>query len=354
MRTPPPPWRATAAAARPPPAARPRTDRPCGRSPWSRRPPPGSRPRGRAARGELLDPAVVEQALAVDGVLGEHLGHVAAARPGRSRAPFEHVRVDQGGVGHGGIVIVVPADPSEHPTAAGHGPHAGPERPVELTVADEDTAEHLRSGDVPVLATPRLIALCEEATCRAIDGHLSEAQSSVATRVQFDHLAPVAVGLGRPGRGHLGQGRGPASRLHRLGRPRSRATAAASSAPDGHPGPRGPRPRSWPRRAPPASPERDPAPPTDGRRPRSPARDRWWRVVRHLRPLLGQLGRHALRHPAHVLPQRRPARHLAGGGHRGGRRIEAVMGHSADQVGARRLLVDRPPRLGGAPRACWP
>jgi predicted thioesterase len=64
---------------------------------------------------------------------------------------------------------------------------------VELTVGPEDTAEHFRSGDVPVLATPRLIALCEEATCRATDGHLSPGQSSVATRVQFDHLAAVAV-----------------------------------------------------------------------------------------------------------------------------------------------------------------
>jgi fluoroacetyl-CoA thioesterase len=47
---------------------------------------------------------------------------------------------------------------------------------------------------VPVLATPRLIALCEEATCRTLDGHLTTAQTSVATRVQFDHLAPVAIG----------------------------------------------------------------------------------------------------------------------------------------------------------------
>ena len=61
-------------------------------------------------------------------------------------------------------------------------------------VGPEDTAEHFRSGDVPVLATPRLLALCEEATCRATDGHLDERQSSVATRVQFDHLAPIAVG----------------------------------------------------------------------------------------------------------------------------------------------------------------
>jgi fluoroacetyl-CoA thioesterase len=88
----------------------------------------------------------------------------------------------------------VSADPTQAPTAAGHGPHAGLSAQLELTVGDEDTAEHFRSGDVPVLATPRLIALCEEATCRATDGHLNEAQSSVATRVQFDHLAPVAVG----------------------------------------------------------------------------------------------------------------------------------------------------------------
>jgi predicted thioesterase len=79
-------------------------------------------------------------------------------------------------------------------TTAGHGPHSGLSAQVELIVGEEDTAEHFRSGDVPVLATPRLLALCEEATCRATDGHLSDSQASVATRVQFDHLAPVAVG----------------------------------------------------------------------------------------------------------------------------------------------------------------
>jgi fluoroacetyl-CoA thioesterase len=77
---------------------------------------------------------------------------------------------------------------------AGHGPHAGLTAQLELTVAPGDTAEVYRSGDVPVLATPRLIALCEEATCRATDDHLTVAQASVATRVQFDHLAPVAPG----------------------------------------------------------------------------------------------------------------------------------------------------------------
>ena len=33
-----------------------------------------------------------------------------------------------------------------------------------LEVGDDDTAVALRSGEVPVLATPRLIALCEEAS----------------------------------------------------------------------------------------------------------------------------------------------------------------------------------------------
>ena len=63
-----------------------------------------------------------------------------------------------------------------------------------LVVLDTDTALALRSGDVPVLATPRLIALCEEAACLAVDGVLGEDRTSVGVRVQFDHLAPVSSG----------------------------------------------------------------------------------------------------------------------------------------------------------------
>jgi predicted thioesterase len=87
----------------------------------------------------------------------------------------------------------VPANQTEA-TAAGHGPHAGLSAQLELVVGEADTAQHFRSGDVPVLATPRLIALCEEATVQATDGHLTDSQASVATRVQFDHVAPAAVG----------------------------------------------------------------------------------------------------------------------------------------------------------------
>ncbi len=65
---------------------------------------------------------------------------------------------------------------------------------VELHVNDADTAAALGSGDVDVLATPRLVALCEQATCTAIAGRLAPGETSVAKRVQFDHLAPVAPG----------------------------------------------------------------------------------------------------------------------------------------------------------------
>jgi fluoroacetyl-CoA thioesterase len=94
----------------------------------------------------------------------------------------------------GGIVIVVPLPSSDSAPAAGHGPHSGLSAQVELTVGEKDTARHFRSGDVLVLATPRLIAMCEEAALRATDGHLTSRQTSVATRVQFDHIAPVGIG----------------------------------------------------------------------------------------------------------------------------------------------------------------
>jgi len=73
-------------------------------------------------------------------------------------------------------------------------PHTGLSARIELKVAEVDTADALRTGTVPVLATPRLIALCEEASCQAIDGYLTEACTSVAKRLQFDHLVPVGVG----------------------------------------------------------------------------------------------------------------------------------------------------------------
>lgn len=65
---------------------------------------------------------------------------------------------------------------------------------AELTVRDEDTAIALKSGDVPVLATPRVVALCEEATVKALLGELNPHETSVGMQVLLDHLAPTAVG----------------------------------------------------------------------------------------------------------------------------------------------------------------
>lgn len=63
-----------------------------------------------------------------------------------------------------------------------------------FTVTDEDTASALGSGDLPVLATPRMLAWCEAATCAAVAGSLAEGQSSVGTRVALEHLAASRVG----------------------------------------------------------------------------------------------------------------------------------------------------------------
>ncbi len=65
---------------------------------------------------------------------------------------------------------------------------------VRLTVTDADTAIALGSGDVPVLATPRVIGLCEQASIAAVSGHEDEGETTVGQRVQVDHLAPTAVG----------------------------------------------------------------------------------------------------------------------------------------------------------------
>lgn len=62
-----------------------------------------------------------------------------------------------------------------------------------LRVGEQDTAPAFGSGDVPVLATPRLIALCEEATVLAITDLLDGSATSVGTRIEVDHRAPSMI-----------------------------------------------------------------------------------------------------------------------------------------------------------------
>jgi len=63
-----------------------------------------------------------------------------------------------------------------------------------MVVGDGDTARSLRSGSVDVLGTPRLVALCEEASCRAVDRALEDGMTTVGMKVGLDHLQPSVVG----------------------------------------------------------------------------------------------------------------------------------------------------------------
>jgi predicted thioesterase len=63
-----------------------------------------------------------------------------------------------------------------------------------LTVTDADTAQAVGSGDVPVLGTPRVLALVEAATVAATANRLPTGATTVGTRVELDHRAPTPVG----------------------------------------------------------------------------------------------------------------------------------------------------------------
>lgn len=60
-------------------------------------------------------------------------------------------------------------------------------------VTVDDTASSLGSGDVPVLATPRLIAWIEAATVAACP-EVGDDETSVGTRVDIEHLAASPIG----------------------------------------------------------------------------------------------------------------------------------------------------------------
>jgi fluoroacetyl-CoA thioesterase len=82
------------------------------------------------------------------------------------------------------------AGPSGAPPSARPSPRA--QRTLHVTPAD--TAEAVGSGDLPVLGTPRLIALAEQATVAAAAELLAEGQTTVGTRIRFEHLYPTKVG----------------------------------------------------------------------------------------------------------------------------------------------------------------
>ncbi|WP_405141439.1 thioesterase [Sphaerisporangium sp. NBC_01403] len=71
---------------------------------------------------------------------------------------------------------------------------AGLRAVVLIMVERGDTAAKIGSGDVPVLGTPRLLAIAEAATVRAVHDHLAPGQTSVGTKVTLEHRAASPVG----------------------------------------------------------------------------------------------------------------------------------------------------------------
>ncbi len=66
---------------------------------------------------------------------------------------------------------------------------------IRHVVEEKDTAAHYGSGLVPVLSTPHLIALMENAAQAICRPHLREGESVVGTRIEMRHLAGTPVGM---------------------------------------------------------------------------------------------------------------------------------------------------------------
>ena len=63
-----------------------------------------------------------------------------------------------------------------------------------MPVAASSTAEYIGSGDMPVLATPALAALMENAAMLAVAAELPEGSTTVGTRLELNHVKASAVG----------------------------------------------------------------------------------------------------------------------------------------------------------------
>lgn len=70
----------------------------------------------------------------------------------------------------------------------------GVEEVIEGPVTESMTATRLRSGDVPVLATPMVLALVERAAVMALEGKLPAGTTTVGVSVNLTHAAPTPVG----------------------------------------------------------------------------------------------------------------------------------------------------------------
>jgi len=66
---------------------------------------------------------------------------------------------------------------------------------TEIMVGTRDTAPHVGSGKIKVLATPVLVMLLEEAALNAVEGLLPAGHQTVGTRLDVSHTAATPVGM---------------------------------------------------------------------------------------------------------------------------------------------------------------
>ena len=67
---------------------------------------------------------------------------------------------------------------------------------AEMVVEAADCAPAMGSGSLPVLATPRMMALMEQAACAAVEAALQPGQTTVGVHVDVEHLAATPIGAG--------------------------------------------------------------------------------------------------------------------------------------------------------------
>ncbi len=66
---------------------------------------------------------------------------------------------------------------------------------VEIVVGTRDTAAHVGSGKIGVLATPILVTLLESAALQAVERFMPPGQQTVGTRLDIAHTAATPVGM---------------------------------------------------------------------------------------------------------------------------------------------------------------
>lgn len=64
-----------------------------------------------------------------------------------------------------------------------------------VLVNDKNTAAAMKSGLLPVFATPMMVALMEDAAMQSVQPYLLEGQSTVGTLVNVKHLSATPEGM---------------------------------------------------------------------------------------------------------------------------------------------------------------